>query len=82
MKKLIRELKRYALFEEYIGSYGFDVSESKNKLEFYFQTRNSKEEEFHRITITDIPKRVSAADIDNAIKTIYNKIRELEKRGE
>lgn len=82
MKKLIRALKRYALLEEYIGSYVFDVSESKNKLEFYFQTRNSKEEEFHHITMTDIPKRISSNDIDNAIKTIYNTVRELEKRGE
>lgn len=82
MKKLIRALKRYALLEEYIRSYGFDVSESKDTLDFYFQTINSKEEEFHRMTLTDIPKRVSSNDIDNAIKTIYNKIRELEKRGE
>lgn len=41
-----------------------------------------EEEEFHHITITDIPKRVSDNDIDNAIKTIYNKVRELEKKGE
>ena len=81
MKKLIRALKRYALFEEYITSYGFDVFESKRKIDFYFQTRNSKEEEFHHITMTDIPKRISSNDIDNAIKTIYNKVRELEKRG-
>ena len=82
MERLIRALKRYALFDEYIGSYGFDVPESKGKLDFYFQTRNSKEEEFHHMTITDIPKRISNSDIDNAIKTIYNKVRELEKRGE
>lgn len=82
MERLIRALKRYALFEEYIGSYGFDVHESKDTLDFYFQTINSKEEEFHRMTLTDIPKRVSNGDIDNAIKTIYNKVRELEKRGE
>lgn len=34
------------------------------------------------MTMTDIPKRVSSNDIDNAIKTIYNKVRELEKKGE
>ena len=44
MKRLIRPLKRYALLEEYITSYGFDVFESKRKIDFYFQTRNSKEE--------------------------------------
>ena len=82
MKRLIRKLKRYALLEEYITRYGFDDFGSKDKLDFYFQTRNSKEGEFHRMTLTDIPKRVSSNDIDNAIKTIYNKIRELEKRGE
>lgn len=82
MNRVIKRIKRYALFEEYIISYGFDVFESKRKIDFYFQTRNSKEEEFHHITITDIPKRIRSNDIDNAIKTIYNKVRELEKRGE
>ena len=82
MKRLIRALKRYALCEDYIISYGFDDLGSKDTLDFYFQTRNSKEEEYHHMTITDIPKRVSDNDIDNAIKTIYNKVRELEKRGE
>lgn len=82
MKRLIRELKRYALLEEHIISYGFDDFGSKDKLDFYFQTRNSKEEEYHHMTITGIPKRVSDNDIDNAIKIIYNKVRELEKRGE
>lgn len=81
MNRLIKEIKRYVLFEEYIVSYGFDVFESKRKIDFYFQTRNSKEEEFHHITMTDIPKRASSNDIDNAIKTIYNKVRELEKKG-
>lgn len=82
MNRLIRALKRYALLEEYIVSYGFDDFGSKDKLDFYFQTRNSKEEGIHHMTITDIPKRVSDNDIDNAIKIIYNKVRELEKRGE
>lgn len=82
MNRLIRALKRYALLEEYIVSYGFDDFGSKDKLDFYFQTRNSKEGEYHHMMITDIPKRVSDNDIDNAIKTIYNKVRELEKRGE
>lgn len=82
MKKLIRAIIRYTLFEEYITTYGFDVFESKRKIDFYFQTRNSKEEEFHYITMTDIPKRISSNDIDNTIKTIYNTVRELEKRGE
>lgn len=82
MKRLIRALKRYALLEEYIVSYGFDDLGSKDTLDFYFQTRNSKEEEYHHMTMRDIPKRVSDNDIDNAIKTIYNKVRELEKRGE
>ena len=82
MKRLIRALKRYALFEEYIVSYGFDDFGSRDKLDFYFQTRNSNEGDFHLVTISDIPKRVSDNDIDNAIKTIYNKVRELEKRGE
>lgn len=82
MKRLIIALKRYALLEEYIVSYGFDDFGSKDKLDFYFQTRNSEEEELHHMTITDIPKRVSNNDIDNVVKTIYNKVRELEKRGE
>lgn len=82
MNRLIRSLKRYALLEEYIVSYGFDDFGSKDKLDFYFQTRNSKDEEYHHMTMTDIQKRVSDNDIDNAIKTIYNKVRELEKRGE
>ena len=82
MKRLIRALKRYALLEEYIASYGFDDFGSKDKLDFYFQTRNCKEEEFHHMTITDIPKRVTDNDIENTIKELYNKVRELEKRGE
>lgn len=82
MKRLIKELKRYTMFEEYITTYGFDVFESKRKIDFYFQTINSKEDEFHHIIMTDIPKRVSSNDIDNAIKTISNTVRELEKRGE
>lgn len=82
MKRLIKEIKRFALLDEYIVSYGFDDFGSKDKLDFYFQTRNSKEEEFHHMTITDIPKKISSADIDNALKTIYNKVRELEKKGE
>lgn len=82
MKKLIRALKRYALFEEYIVSFSFDDLGSKDKLDFYFHTINSKEGEFHHMTLTDIPKRVSSNDIDRVIKALYNKIRELEKRGE
>lgn len=84
MKRLIKALRRYGLFEEYIVSYAIDdlgSIGSKGKLDFYFQTRNSKEEEFHHMMITDIPKRISNSDIDNVIKTIYNKVRELEKRG-
>ena len=60
--------------EEYIENYGFNVSESKDTLDFYFQTINSKEEEFHRTTLTDIPKRVSSNDIDNAIKQYIIKL--------
>ena len=82
MKRLIRALKRYALFEDYITKYIWLLCFYLHKLDFYFQTRNSKEEGFHHMTMTDIPKRVSDNDIDNAIKTIYNKVRELEKRGE
>lgn len=85
MKKLISALKRYALFEDYIVSYAIDdlgSIGSKGKLDFYFQTINSKEDEFHHIIMTDIPKRVSSNDIDNAIKTISNTLRELEKRDE
>ena len=82
MKRLIRELKRYALLEEYIVSYGFDDFGSKDKLDFYFQTRNTNEEECHHMTITDIPKRVTDNDIENTIKELYNKVRELEKRRE
>ena len=82
MKRLIRALKRYALFEDYIISYGFDDFGSKDKLDFYFQTRNAKEGDFHHVTMRNIPKRVSENDIDTAIEIIYNKIRELEKRGE
>ena len=85
MKRLIKELRRYALFEEYIVSYAIaDLGSigSKGKLDFYFQTINSKEDEFHHIIMTDIPKRISSNDIDNAIKTISNAVRELEKKGE
>ena len=82
MKRLIRALKRYALFEDYITSYGFDDFGSKDKLDFYFQTRNTNDEEYHHVKLRNIPKRVSDNDIDNAIKTICNKVRELEKRGE
>ena len=84
MKRLIIALRRYAMSEEYIVSYAIaDLGSigSKGKLDFYFQTINSKEDEFHHIIMTDIPKRVSSNDIDNAIKTIYNTVRELEKRG-
>lgn len=80
MKRLIRALKRYALFEDYITSYGFDDFGSKDKLDFYFQTRNSNKE-YHHVTMRNIPKRVSD-DIDTAIEIVYNKVRELEKRGE
>lgn len=85
MKKLISALRRYALFDKYIVGYAIvDLGSigSKGKLDFYFQTINSKEGKFHHIIMTDIPKRVSNADIDNAIKTISNTVRELEKRGE
>ena len=82
MRRLIGELKRYTLFEEYIVSYGYDDFGSKDKLDFYFQTRNSKEGEFHHMTITDIPNHVSNNYIDNELIKIYNKVRELEKRGE
>lgn len=82
MKRLIKLLKRYVLSEEYIRSYTFNASESKDTLDFYFQTINSKEDEFHHMTLTDIPKRVSSNDIGRVIKALYNKVRELEKRGE
>lgn len=85
MKRLIIALRRYAMSEEYIVSYAIaDLGSigSKGKLDFYFQTINSKEDEFHHIIMTDIPKRVSSNDIDNAIKTISNAVRELEKKGE
>lgn len=85
MKKLISALKRYALFEDYIVSYAIDdlgSTGSKGKLDFYFQTINSKEGDFHHIIMSDIPKRLSSNDIDNAIKTISNTLRELEKKGE
>lgn len=82
MNRLIRALKKYALFEEYITTYGFDDFGSKDKLDFYFQTRNSNDEECHHVTMRNIPKRVSDDDIDTAIEIIYNKVRELERRGE
>ena len=81
MKRLIRALKRYASREEYIVSYTIDVLRSKDKLDFYFQTINSKEDYVHQMAVTHIPKRVDKAYIDRVIKALYNEVRELEKRG-
>ena len=81
MRRLKRALFNYAMHEEYISEYGFDRT-GLTRCCFYFSTHNSKPNEYHRFIITDVLPLYSNDAIEEVIKEVNKKVRELEQKGE
>lgn len=81
MRRLKRALFNYAMHEEYISEYGFDKI-GPTRCCFYFSTRNSKPNEHHSFVIIDVLPLYSNDAIEEVIKEVDKKVRELEQKGE
>lgn len=70
----------YALFEDYISNFDFDVIDDTS-MNFKFKTRNSGDIT-HNFLITDVQQSTFDDDLTRLLETVDKKVRELEKRGE